>query len=42
MHSNTPELSDSELLAIAARAAKRAPVKPNDLLILTELQRALY
>ncbi|MFD0437215.1 hypothetical protein [Streptomyces chartreusis] len=42
MHSNTPELSDSELLAIAARATKRAPVKPNDLLILTEIQRALY
>ncbi|MGD1220618.1 hypothetical protein AB9Q10_19560 [Streptomyces krungchingensis] len=42
MHSNMPELSDSELLAIAARAAKRTPVKPNDLLILTELQLKLY
>ncbi|KOU80394.1 hypothetical protein ADK61_09555 [Streptomyces sp. XY66] len=42
MHSNLPELSDSELLAIAARAAKRTPVKPNDLLILTELQLKLY
>ncbi|KOT46797.1 hypothetical protein ADK41_01035 [Streptomyces caelestis] len=42
MHSNTPELSDSELLAIAARAAKRAPKKPNDLLILTQLQLELY
>ncbi|WP_425824339.1 hypothetical protein [Streptomyces albogriseolus] len=37
-----PELSESELLAIAARAAKRAPVKPNDLLILSELQLKLY
>ncbi|MCL3999190.1 hypothetical protein [Streptomyces lavenduligriseus] len=42
MHSNMPELTDSEFLAIAARAAKRTPVKPNDLLILTELQRRLY
>ncbi|MEU8588702.1 hypothetical protein AB0C59_17135 [Streptomyces sp. NPDC048664] len=42
MHSNMPELSDSELLAIAARAAKRTPVKPNDLLILSELQLKLY
>ncbi|MFF6979429.1 hypothetical protein ACFZAV_17155 [Streptomyces sp. NPDC008343] len=42
MHSNMPELSESELLAIAARAAKRAPVKPNDLLILSELQLKLY
>jgi hypothetical protein len=42
MHSNMPELSDDELLAIATRAAKRAPVKPNDLLILTELQLKLY
>ncbi|MGV2915632.1 hypothetical protein [Streptomyces alfalfae] len=42
MHSNMPELSDSELLAIAARATKRTPVKPNDLLILTELQLELY
>ncbi|MEV7245147.1 MULTISPECIES: hypothetical protein [unclassified Streptomyces] len=42
MHSNMPELSASELLAIAARAAKRAPVKPNDLLILSELQLKLY
>ncbi|MEU3296659.1 hypothetical protein ABZ722_30495 [Streptomyces longwoodensis] len=37
-----PKLSDSELLAIAARAAKRTPVKPSDLLILTELQLKLY
>ncbi|MHC3392827.1 hypothetical protein ACLQ2E_25675 [Streptomyces lavendulocolor] len=42
MHSNTPELSDSELLAIAARATKRVPKKPNDLLILTQLQLELY
>ncbi|MFD8731480.1 hypothetical protein [Streptomyces sp. NPDC059611] len=42
MHPNMPELSDTELLAIAARATKRAPVKPTDLLILTELQRNLY
>lgn len=42
MHSNMPKLSDSELLAIAARAAKRTPVKPSDLLILTELQLKLY
>ncbi|RSS81496.1 hypothetical protein EF919_40095, partial [Streptomyces sp. WAC02707] len=42
MYPNTPELSDSELLAIAARAAKRTPTKPSDLLILTELQLRLY
>ncbi|MEU0222488.1 hypothetical protein ABZ281_49130, partial [Streptomyces sp. NPDC006265] len=42
MHSNMPELSDSELLAIADRAAKRTPVKPSDLLILSALQLELY
>ncbi|MGY4963675.1 hypothetical protein [Streptomyces sp. 900105245] len=42
MYPNMPELSESELLAIAARAAKRTPVAPNDILILTELQLKLY
>ncbi|MET7296400.1 hypothetical protein ABZS79_30545 [Streptomyces griseoloalbus] len=42
MHSNMPDLSDSELLAIGARATKRTPVKPSDLLILSELQLRLY
>ncbi|MFJ4003924.1 hypothetical protein ACIPWL_10750 [Streptomyces sp. NPDC090023] len=42
MYPNMPELSDSELLAIASRAAKRTPVAPKDLLILTELQLKLY
>lgn len=42
MNFHLPEVADSELLASVAAAAKRAPVRGADLLILTELQLRLY